>query len=206
MINKLVGFILFIFTFPIILLAMILIFFHDFKFPIYIQRRVGLNGDYFSLYKIRTMRLNFDSPNFLATSINDKRLFFIGKIFRKYKIDEFPQFLNVILGHINLVGPRPNIVPLINKYSLLEFNLLQIKPGITDIASIMLSDLNELLKNSLNPDLDYETKYRKLKNDFSLYYIKEKSFKLDLIILFSTLLLLINKNLGKKLLKMFYHV
>jgi lipopolysaccharide/colanic/teichoic acid biosynthesis glycosyltransferase len=194
------------FTFPITFCALFIIFLHDFKSPVYVQKRVGLNGYYFNLYKVRTMRLNSNSPNFLATSINDKRLFLFGKIFRKYKIDEFPQFFNVFLGNINLVGPRPNIIPLLQNYSAEEFALLKIKPGLTDIASIMLSDLNELLSCSKNPDLEYELKYRKLKNNYSLFYLKEKSFNLDLIILISTFVVLFNKKFGKITLKFFYNV
>ena len=201
MFNKIISLIIFILAIPVILLASLIIFFQDFKSPIYLQKRVGFNGNYFILYKIRTMRINHTSPIFLATSMNDKRLFKVGKLFRKFKIDELPQFLNVIKGDLNIIGPRPNIIPLLNNYSYEEFQLLKIKPGLTDIASVMLSDLNEKLKDSKNPDLDYENNYRKKKNSYGLYYIKNKSAIIDLFIFLATIIVIFNKNAGKNFLE-----
>jgi lipopolysaccharide/colanic/teichoic acid biosynthesis glycosyltransferase len=123
------------------------------------------------------------------------------KLFRKFKIDELPQLLNVILGDLDIIGPRPNIIPLLNNYSNEEFKLLKIKPGLTDIASVMLSDLNEKLKDSKNPDLDYENNYRKKKNSYGLYYIKNSSVGLNFFIFIATIVVIINKNAGKKFLE-----
>lgn len=201
MFNRIIALIIFILALPVIILASLIIFFQDFKSPIYLQKRVGFNGNYFTLYKIRTMRINHTSPVFLATSMNDERLFKIGKLFRKFKIDELPQFLNVILGDLNIIGPRPNIIPLLNNYSNEEFKLLKIKPGLTDIASVMLSDLNEKLKDSKNPDVDYENNYRKKKNSYGLYYIKNSSAGLNFFIFIATIVVIINKNAGKKFLE-----
>jgi lipopolysaccharide/colanic/teichoic acid biosynthesis glycosyltransferase len=201
MFNRIIALLIFVLAFPVILFASLIIFFQDFKSPIYLQKRVGFNGNYFILYKIRTMRINHNSPVFLATSMNDERLFKIGKLFRKFKVDELPQFLNVLIGDLNIIGPRPNIIPLLNNYSYEEFQLLKIKPGLTDIASVMLSDLNEKLKDSKNPDLDYENIYRKKKNSYGLYYIKNNSVGLNFFIFIATIIVIINKNAGKKYLE-----
>ena len=201
LITKLIGLISFLIFSPIILFSALIVFLHDFKNPFYLHKRVGLNGYYFTLYKIRSMRINSGLKNYTTTSVNDQRLFWFGKFLRKYKIDEFPQFLNLFFGDMNVIGPRPNIIELVKEYSNSEFSLLDVKPGITDISSVILSDLNSLVSTAKNPDLYYKKNIRPKKFKMSKFYINNRSLSLDVIIFFCTIIGIINSNLAKKYLR-----
>lgn len=198
--NKIIGLIAFTVTFPFILLSSLIIFFHDFKNPFHIKYRVGINGSLFKLYKLRTMRIDFRLTQYKTTSVNDKRIFRIAKYFRKFKIDEFPQFLNVIKGDMEIVGPRPNIIDLVNEYKNEEFILLSQKPGITDISSIILFDLNKLVSEANNPDDYYKNHLRPLKFKMGEFYINNKSFSLNFKIFISTIVSLISLRYGQLIL------
>ena len=107
------------------------------------------------MYKLRTMIINADSTGVDSTSSNDNRITSVGKFIRKFKIDEISQLINVLLGDMSLVGPRPNVLREILMYTDLEKELLTVKPGITDFASIVFSDEGEILSDSDDPDIDY---------------------------------------------------
>ena len=109
----------------------------------------------FKLLKIRSMISNADKSGVSSTSSNDSRITSIGKIIRKFKMDEILQLINVIRGEMSLVGPRPQILSEVKMYSDFEKNLLSIKPGITDFSSIIFSDEGDILKNSSDPNKDY---------------------------------------------------
>jgi lipopolysaccharide/colanic/teichoic acid biosynthesis glycosyltransferase len=94
---------------PLFLIIILIIFFQDFSNPLYISKRVGKGGDEFSFYKFRSMRINSDSSGVDSTSTNDSRITPIGNFIRRYKIDELSQLLNVLIGNMSLVGPRPNV-------------------------------------------------------------------------------------------------
>ena len=119
---------------------------------------------------------------FQSTSANDSRILKIGKLIRATKIDELPQILNVLIGNINFVGPRPNVKDEVDKYSNLEKNLLNYKPGITDFSSIIFSDEGDILKNSKDPDLDYNLYIRPRKNLVALLYFKDNNLLTDIYI------------------------
>ena len=96
-------------TSPFIVIFLYLVWSKDKSNPFYIANRVGLNGNEFKMIKIRTMKVNADKSGVDSTSLNDPRITRIGSIIRKYKIDELPQLINILLGDMSLVGPRPNV-------------------------------------------------------------------------------------------------
>lgn len=177
---------------PFVIIFIFLIFIDDFKNPIYFAKRVGLNFRPITVYKLRSMT-NSQNTNFQSTSDKDPRITKIGKIIRRYKIDEFVQFYNVLIGSISIVGPRPNVQNDVMKYTSLERKILSVKPGITDFSSIVFSDEGSILKNSKNPDLDYDRLIRPWKSRLAILYIENMSIKIDLRLIFLTFYNLINR-------------
>jgi len=160
---------------PLILFFAILVFFQDFKSPFFIADRVGKNGVIFKMIKLRSMVVNANKSGVNSTSANDPRITKIGIFIRKFKLDELTQLINVFMGEMSLVGPRPNVKSETDNYSTDEKQLLNIKPGITDFSSIIFSDEGDILKNSRNPDLDYNQLIRPWKSRLGLLYIKKRS-------------------------------
>ena len=196
--DKLISvFILFIFS-PIILVCLILVFAKDYSNPIYISKRVGKNFVNFNLLKIRSMINNADKSGISSTSINDKRITSIGKFIRRFKIDEVLQLVNVIKGDMSLVGPRPQIPSEVDLYSEYEKNLLSIKPGITDFSSIIFSDEGEILKDSLDPNQDYNILIRPWKSKLGIFYINNRDNLIDFQLLFLTVLSIFKRKLALK--------
>ncbi|NQU87752.1 MAG: sugar transferase [Mariniphaga sp.] len=178
--------------FPIFIIVSVLIKISS-KGPIFYKgRRSGKFERPFYIYKFRSMYLGSET---LAgsTSRNDPRITFIGKFIRKFKIDELPQLLNVLMGKMSLVGPRPELPRYTKNYKDEELLILQVKPGITDLASIKFSNLNELI-DDFNPDLSYENNVLKEKNKLRIEYVKSRKFWFD----FRVILLTISKILFNK--------
>ena len=125
---------------PIILLFMLLVWLQDWHSPFYIAPRVGKNGVLFMMIKLRSMVINADKTGVDSTSNDDKRITMLGGIIRRYKLDEITQLLNVIIGKMSLVGPRPQVESDVLLYTKEEKKLLNEKPGITDFSSIIFSD------------------------------------------------------------------
>jgi lipopolysaccharide/colanic/teichoic acid biosynthesis glycosyltransferase len=121
----------------------------------YSQQRVGKNGVKFGLLKFRTMKPNSDKLGQLTLGMRDPRITKIGYFLRKTKMDEFPQFLNVIRGQMSIVGPRPEVQEYVDLYSEEQRKILNIKPGITDYASLKYFDENRLLGEAENPRETY---------------------------------------------------
>ncbi len=117
----------------------------------YRQQRVGKNGVEFGLFKFRTMKPNSDKLGQLTVGMRDPRITKIGYFLRKTKMDEFPQFLNVIRGQMSIVGPRPEVREYVDLYTDEQRKILNIKPGITDYASLEYFDENRLLGEAENP-------------------------------------------------------
>jgi len=180
-------------TSPVILFLLILIWLQDKKTPLYIAPRVGKNGVMFNLVKLRSMRINSESLNINSTSEKDIRITSIGKKIRKYKLDEFTQFWNVLVGDMSLVGPRPNVQTETDLYTDIEKKLLSVKPGITDFSSIVFSDEGKILEYEKDPDLAYNQLIRPWKSRLGLIYIKHQSIFLDLQIIIFTFVALISK-------------
>jgi lipopolysaccharide/colanic/teichoic acid biosynthesis glycosyltransferase len=177
-----------VFLTPIILPIIFLIFLQDFRSPIYISKRIGKNFKKFKLYKIRTMRINNMSKTIRTTKDNDPRITKLGRVLRNYKIDEVLQFINVIKNNMSIVGPRPNVLEEIKKYSKKEMRLLEIKPGITDLASITLVKMSKLFSKKINIDInkEYFRKIKPLKNKLALIWVKKPSIQLYFTILILT--------------------
>ena len=172
---------------PIIILAALIIKFENFNAPIiFQQQRGGLNQSYFSIFKFRTMTSNADKKGEITIG-NDSRITKPGKWIRKFKIDELPQFFNVLKGDMSVVGPRPEVAKYIELYNSEQLKVLSVKPGITDYASIVYFEENQLLGQSENPEKTYTEVIMPNKLKLNLKYIKEKSLYVDLKIIFLTI-------------------
>ena len=178
---------------PLITPFIFLIWLQDFKNPFYIADRVGLNFKKFKIIKLRSMIVKADKSKVDSTSANDPRITKVGSIIRKLKLDELTQLFNVFKGEMSFVGPRPNVERETNLYSNKEKELLKVKPGITDFASIVFSDESEILKDYQNPDIAYNQLIRPRKNFLALTYIKNRSITLDIKIIILTIFAFINK-------------
>jgi lipopolysaccharide/colanic/teichoic acid biosynthesis glycosyltransferase len=148
--------------------------------------RIGLRGMPFRIYKFRTMVIDAEKLGGSATAEDDPRITPIGKFLRRHKLDEFPQFLNVLAGDMSLVGPRPEVQKYVDMYSELERAILEIRPGITDWASIWNSNEAAVLEGSKDPEKTYEELIRPTKLALQLFYARNQSFNADIKILVHT--------------------
>ena len=185
---------------PIVVIFMFLIWRQDLHSPFYIAKRVGLNGREFNMVKLRSMVKNADKSGVDSTSTDDMRITKVGHIIRKFKLDELMQLWNVFLGDMSLVGPRPNVKRETDLYTDVEKELLSVKPGITDISSIVFSDEGDILAGKDDPDISYHQLIRPWKSKLGLFYISHRGFILDIYLVFLTLLAIISKPKALKLL------
>ena len=183
---------------PLLLFVMFLVWINDFGNPFYTAMRVGKDKNKFKMFKLRSMIVNADKSGVDSTSNNDMRITRIGKFIRKFKMDELSQLINVLLGDMSLVGPRPNVQRETDLYTKSEKKLLSVRPGITDISSIVFSDEGEILSNSEDPDIDYNQLIRPGKGYLGLFYIKNQSFLLDIKLIFITIITIFNRKLALK--------
>jgi lipopolysaccharide/colanic/teichoic acid biosynthesis glycosyltransferase len=172
---------------PLLILISILIFFNSGFKVFYFQNRVGQGGKDFKLFKFRTMHLGADKKGLLTIGGRDPRVTSIGYYLRKYKLDELPQLLNVLIGNMSLVGPRPEVKKYVEMYNLEQQGVLSVKPGITDYASIVFSNENELLSRADDPEFYYIKEIMPQKLKLNLQYIKDQSFFTDVKIIFKTI-------------------
>ncbi|OFX69873.1 MAG: glycosyl transferase [Bacteroidetes bacterium GWE2_29_8] len=155
---------------------------------IYKQERIGCKETAFYLFKFRTMQKDSDKKGLLTIGGHDNRITRIGYYLRKYKIDELPQLLNVFIGNMSLVGPRPEVRKYVEMYTEEEKKVLSVKPGITDFASIKYIKESELLENNINPEEYYINFIMRDKLQINLDYIEKNNLLLDLKIIFRTIL------------------
>ena len=188
-----------IITSPCLLIILFMVWNKDKSNPFYISKRVGKKGKEFKLIKIRTMVKNADKSNVDSTSISDKRITKIGSKIRKYKIDELPQLLNIFLGDMSFVGPRPNVRRETNLYTDLESKLLKIKPGITDFSSIVFSDEANILEKYNDPDLSYNQLIRPGKSKLGLFYVDHNNILIDISLITITLISLLSRKIALKM-------
>ena len=154
----------------------------------YRAKRVGRSGKVFTMYKFRTMIIDADKIGGPSTSADDPRLTKIGKKLRRYKIDELPQLINVFLGQMSLVGPRPEVLSEVETYDQKTKTIvLTVKPGMTDLASLADFHEEEVLAGSADPHQAYREKIKPQKLRLQIEYVKKRSFWLDLKIIFKTL-------------------
>ena len=160
--------------------------------------RIGMKGKPFHIYKFRTMVQNAEKIGASSTSSNDPRLTIIGKFIRRFKLDEISQLINVFIGDMSIVGPRPEIQKFVNKYSEEEKKLLTIRPGITDWSSIKFHNEPEIIAASGIVDADdaYEEIIRPDKIKLGLKYVKEHNLWIDIKIIFSTVLTIVSTRFG----------
>jgi len=152
----------------------------------FIQERIGMGGRVFKIIKLRTMRVNKNITTTVTTK-NDSRITTIGSIVRKLKIDEFPQFINVLLGSMSFVGPRPDVKGFADKLTGLDVAVLHIRPGITGVSSLAFRDEEELLSNQEDPDAYNRVVIYPEKTRLNVLYIKHYSFFRDIGYILETL-------------------
>lgn len=157
------------------------------------QVRVGLNGVPFRIHKFRTMTQNAEIMGQLTVG-NDMRVTRAGRLLRKYKLDELPQLIDVLAGSMSLVGPRPEVPKYVALYSDIEKSVIfSVRPGITDEASILLVDENDILSAHENPEQAYIELILPRKICMYLNYVKERTFLGDFSILLRTFVKIVSR-------------
>ncbi len=157
----------------------------------YSGKRVGLHGKIFKMHKFRTMVVDAEELGGSCTFEGDPRVTRTGYWLRKFKLDELPQFLNVLLGEMSLVGPRPEVQEYVQMFTKEERAILRVRPGITDWASIWDRDEAQALAGSPDPERTYQEVIRPEKIRLQLEYVRRRSFLTDLAILVETLRVLV---------------
>lgn len=152
------------------------------------QTRVGKDFREFKLLKFRSMFVNSEARGQLTVGSRDSRITRMGYFIRKYKVDELPQLINVLLGDMSLVGPRPEVPIYVSKYTKEQKRLLTVRPGITDFASLYYFEEADLLAASDDPERTYTEEVMPKKLAFSLRYLDQKSVSSDLKIMVFTVL------------------
>jgi putative undecaprenyl-phosphate galactose phosphotransferase len=157
----------------------------------YKQIRVGQNGKDFGLFKFRSMVVDADKKGLITVGGKDPRITRSGYFIRKYKLDELPQLINVLVGDMSLVGPRPEVRKYVELYDDEQNKVLSVKPGITDYASIEYMDENEILGKSTDPEKTYIEEIMPEKIKYNMKYIKNRSLIEYFKIIFLTVLKII---------------
>ena len=180
---------------PVYLVIAVLIALED-GFPVlYRAERGGYRGEPFRICKFRTMVKNADRIGGGTTSFRDPRITRVGNFLRKTKLDEIPQFGQVLLGKMSLVGPRPELMQYVSQYRGEELDILKVRPGITDYSSVEFINLDEIVGTE-NADEMYEKLVLKKKNALRVKYAHTVSFKTDMYILFRTAAVVLEKIFG----------
>lgn len=172
---------------PLFLLVYILIRIESPGGGFYSQQRIGRYGRDFKLLKFRSMRTGSDKKGLITVGGHDPRITRMGYFIRKYKIDELPQLLNVLKGDMSLVGPRPEVKKYVDMYTTDQRRILNVRPGITDYASIEYSDENTILGMADDPDKVYIEQIMPDKIKLNMRYIENNSLKEYFKIIFLTL-------------------
>lgn len=159
----------------------------------YRQIRVGRNNRDFKLFKFRSMRVGADKQGLITVGGHDSRITRSGYFIRKYKLDELPQLINVFIGDMSLVGPRPEVRKYVEMYTPEQMHVLDVRPGITDMASILYRNENELLAQSDDPDRYYVEVVMQDKLRINLEYVAHNSFMYDIRLIFRTFWTIITK-------------
>lgn len=159
----------------------------DSKGPVfYRQVRVGRHNKDFRIFKFRSMRVGADKGSLVTIGGRDPRVTRSGYYIRKYKFDELPQLINVFIGDMSLVGPRPEVRHYVNYWTPEQMHVLDVRPGITDPASIKFRNENELMEKAANPEDYYIHVIMQEKIKLYLEYVKNASFWYDIKLIFKT--------------------
>lgn len=155
------------------------------------QERIGKDGKPFRIFKFRSMRK--DNAGLKITTGNDSRITPVGRFLRKSKIDELPQLINVLVGDMSFVGPRPEVADYVNLYTPYQRQVLLVRPGITGLASIRFRNENDLLTASDDPNRTYVEQIMPRKIDLDLEYIPHASVYYDIKLIFQTFAVVIKE-------------
>ncbi len=178
---------------PLLIGVMLAIWLQDRYSPFYIALRAARRGGAFRMVKFRSMVVNADRIGGSSTAATDRRITPVGRLVRAYKLDELIQLWNVLRGDMSLVGPRPQVISDAAMYTREEDRMLTVRPGITDIASIVFSDEGAILRGSSDPDLLYQQIIRPWKSRLALAYIDHRSFWVDVCLIILTVVAIVSK-------------
>lgn len=159
----------------------------------YRQVRVGRNNKDFRIFKFRSMRTDADKGSLVTIGGRDPRITRSGYFIRKFKIDELPQLINVFVGDMSIVGPRPEVRHYVNYWTPEQMHVLDVRPGITDPASIRYRNENELLGQAEDPEQYYIDVVMQEKIKLYLKYVEHHSFWYDIKLIFQTFLVIITE-------------
>ena len=154
---------------------------------------MGRNNVDFELYKFRTMCVDADQGSLITVGTHDARITRVGAFLRRFKIDEVPQFFNILKGEMSIVGPRPEVRKYVDMYTPEQMRVLSVRPGLTDYASIRYVNENEILAASSAPERTYIEDIMPDKLNPNLKYIDEQSFWTDVKIILQTIIAIINR-------------
>lgn len=177
---------------PVLAVAALAIRIQDGGPLLYRAQRVGRGGRCFAMLKLRTMVVGADALGGRLAPESDPRVTRVGRFLRRYKIDELPQFWNVLRGDMAFVGPRPDTPCGVVRYTPLEASLLAVRPGVTCYASLLFLDEGRLLDSAADPLAHYDAVIRPLKNRLSLLYLQTRSLRVDTAIVALTALALVS--------------
>lgn len=159
----------------------------DSKGPVfYRQVRVGWKNKDFRIFKFRSMRVGADKGSLVTIGGHDPRVTRSGYFIRKFKFDELPQLINVVLGDMSLVGPRPEVRHYVDYWTPEQMHVLDVRPGITDPASIKFRNENELMEKAEDPEKYYIEVIMQEKIKLYLEYVEKHSFFYDIALVFKT--------------------
>ena len=178
---------------PLLGVLALAIWLQDRRSPFYVAPRAGRNGVAFRMVKLRSMTVGAAKSGVDSTSADDPRTTAVGRVLRATKLDELSQLWNVLGGDMSLVGPRPNVLREVALLTDVERHVLDVKPGITDLSSIVFSDEAEVLRGQADPDLAYHQLIRPWKSRLGLVYVKRQSTTLDLELIILTALALVSR-------------
>jgi len=178
---------------PILVMVGLAIWAQDFHSPFYIAPRAGRGDRPFRMVKFRSMVVRADRTGVDSTAGHDPRITAVGRFIRRTKLDEVPQLWNVLIGDMSLVGPRPNVLRETAIYTSKEKRLLSVRPGITDLASIVFADEAAILEGAEDPDLLYNQIIRPWKSALGLVYVDQPSAWLDVQIILLTVRAVIDR-------------
>ena len=191
--DVLVSLIVLVLFFPIGLLLAFLIVIESKGGVFYYQERVGRDQQLFSLIKFRSMRINAELLGQLTVGSRDPRITKVGYFIRKFKLDEFPQFINVLKGDMSIVGPRPEVSKYVALYTQEQLKILTVKPGITDYASIAYFHENEILAQATDPEKAYIEEVLPAKIELNQRYLAKPTLSADLKIMLLTFLKMLGR-------------
>jgi lipopolysaccharide/colanic/teichoic acid biosynthesis glycosyltransferase len=181
---------------PLLIAVMLAVWLQDGGSPFYVSLRAARGRGTFRMIKFRSMVANADLIGPTSATGSDFRITRIGKIVRAYKLDELLQLWNILKGDMSLVGPRPQVMSCVALYTAEEKRMLSVRPGITDPASIVLSDQERILEGSSDPDFVYNQAIRPWKSRLALAYIDHRSFWIDIWLIILTVVAIVSKPLS----------